>query len=181
MQRSTEWKRRPLWTSVGCFTLCITSITLAHATMTSDQTGDDGSTENTTPGETETRFEPWMFVSVPQHGVASLQDVMTEGTEAFEAFMSVGEPLDSYSPIDMLGTNQNANNGAVVMYFLPQNCLGDYDSDGAVTAFDLPYFIEYYVAEDPEADLTRDGQVDVRDQVLFVELTNHACYDAWGW
>lgn len=169
---------------VGAIYSALTTLALISAGSSAhyfSDTSDGSNSEDTGSNGYETRFEPWMFVSVPQHGIVPLQDVMDEASEAFHAFMDIGEPLDSYQPVDMLGTNQNAHNGAVVVYILPLNCLGDYNGDHVVNTYDLSYFIEYYVNQDPEADLTRDGRVDLRDQTLFVALTSLPCYDAWGW
>jgi hypothetical protein len=180
MPYQLDWGRAGMGAS--CYALATLALIAAGSSAhyfsdtSSDPDSDQGS-NNTY----ETRFEPWMFVSVPRHGIVPLQDAMDEGSDAFHAFMSVGEPLDSYRPIDMLGINQNAHNGAVVVFMLPLNCLGDYNGDHVVNTYDLAYFIEYYVNEDPAADLTRDGYVDLRDQTLFIALNTLPCYDAWGW
>ena len=169
MQSFAEWIRRPLWVSVSGLSLSISGTTVAHASWISDHTGDQGTNVDTGTTGSETRYEQWQYVSIPQFGIASVQEALTEGTAANEAFESVGEPI------------QNNNNGAVVVYMLPLRCLGDYNADNVVNLYDMPYFIDYYLAQDPAGDLTRDGLVDIRDQILFIELTAHLCYDAWGW
>tara|TARA_E500000318_G_scaffold8683_1_gene7922 strand:- start:42457 stop:43002 length:546 start_codon:yes stop_codon:yes gene_type:complete len=181
MQSFAEWIRRPLWVSVSGLSLSISGTTVAHASWISDHTGDQGTNVDTGTTGSETRYEQWQYVSIPQFGIASVQEALTEGTAANEAFESVGEPIESYEPQSLLGTIQNNNNGAVVVYMLPLRCLGDYNADNVVNLYDMPYFIDYYLAQDPAGDLTRDGLVDIRDQILFIELTAHLCYDAWGW
>ena len=109
-----------------------------------------------------------------------MQDVREEGSLANLAFQDVGEPIEFYEPIPMLGTTPNVNNGAVVIHMLPQRCLGDYNSDGIVNLYDAPYFIEAYLAMDLSADLSRDGAIDVRDQMTFMLLNTMPCVSAWG-
>ena len=63
---------------------------------------------------------------------------------------------------------------------LPARCLGDFNNDGVVNLYDTALFVELYLAEDPRADLTFDGVVDILDQMAFILLTTMPCIDYWS-
>ncbi|MBO6739516.1 MAG: hypothetical protein JJ916_06630 [Phycisphaerales bacterium] len=179
MAKCMEWICRPSWACVAALCVLLNPTSSVQVANASDQTNDNGS-DSGNDQDPGTRYEQWMFVSVPLYGIASMQEVLEEGSPANLAFLSVGEPIESYEPVPMLGTTQTVHNGAVVIHMLPQRCLGDYNDDGVVNLYDAPYFIDAYVSMDMSADLSRDGAIDVRDQMTFMLLNTMPCASAWG-
>ena len=170
-----------LWGRVSC--CAIASIALSstsHAmSFSSDTGGGDNTTSDVDSGDPEVRQESWVYVSIPRYGFATLQDVLDYGSPANIAMLEVGEPIESYEPVSVHGPTANTNNAALVFLMLPERCLGDFNNDGAVDLYDATLFTIAFINHDLSADLTRDGRIDIRDQILFVTLATLPCYSAW--
>jgi hypothetical protein len=155
------------------------ALALSDPESGSSDDGSDGGDSGSNSGGPGDRQESWVFVSLPRYGLAPLQEVTEPGSPANTAWSLIGEPLDFYQQIPMNAPFANENNGAIVVLMLPERCMGDYNSDGAVDLYDLIVFAEAYIAMDPIADLTRDQRIDVRDQILFFQLATMPCVSAW--
>lgn len=125
------------------------------------------------------RQEQWLYVSLPTFGNFTLQEVLEEGTEGWQAFQTIGKPLDEFEPVPMHAPIASTSNNAIVVYMLPEHCLGDFNDDGSVDAQDSPYFMAAYMRLDLAADLNRNGFVEVFDQLTFVQLLTVGCVTAW--
>jgi len=132
---------------------------------------DNPSGSNSWTSDTEERQEQWIFVSVTDFGVAPLQEVLREGSDANRAWLRVGKPIESYEPVSMHAPVPNDNNGAVTVLMLPMHSLGDFNNDGRIDMNDLVPFMDAYHQQDAAADLTQDGLVDLYDQLLFIEFS----------
>ena len=164
----------------SCVCAIVASQTLCYADAQSSSSDDDGSSgDGSWAGEPGDRQEAWIFVSIPRYGVVPLQELQDQNTSAYLAWLDVGEPIESYEPVAMHSLVANDNNGAVVVLMLPERCLGDFNNDGRVDLYDAPAFVEAFLREDPRADLTRDGWFDIRDQILFLQLTTIPCVNGW--
>lgn len=170
-----------LWGRISC--CAIASIVLSSAchamSLMSDTGGDGNNTSDVDSDDPEVRQESWVYVSIPRFGFAPLQDVLEYGSPANIAMLDVGEPIESYEPVPVHGPTANTNNAALVFLMLPERCLGDFNYDGVVDLYDATLFTIAFVNQDPSADLTRDGRIDIRDQILFVTLATLPCYSAW--
>lgn len=147
-----------------------------------DDHGDDSLIHDETGSwvdEFDSRPESWVYIRLPRFGIASLQDVVTVGTPAHDAWLNIGEPLEAYEPIAIFTDTANNNNGAITMLMLPERCLGDFDGDGSVGWSDALLFTQFFLNGHQAADLTGDGFVDIRDQILFLHLATVPCVDAW--
>jgi len=119
--------------------------------------------------------ESWVFVSVPEVGVFSLREVLEIGTPGWQAFMDHGLPLDGYEPINVFSAGPSQSNAGVVVLMPEQHCLGDFNGDDVITNDDMVLFADAYFANDPAADLTGNGTIDIYDQFLFISLISMGC------
>lgn len=167
---------------VLCTSVCAIATSLAFSS--DEQTTEPSETTDTTEdgawadglGE---RQEAWIFISIPRYGIVSLQELHDQSTAAYTAWLDVGEPLESYQPVALHTNMANNNNGGIELLMLPERCLGDFNADGLVDLYDIPAFLDAYLRQDPSADLTRDGAFDIRDQILFLELSTMPCVNGW--
>lgn len=145
----------------------------------SNQGSQDGQNGSSSSGDPQVRQEHWEYVRIPRFGIASLQRVLEVGSSANLAFLDVGEPIENYQPVALHAPIASVNNGAAVVYMLPERCLGDYNNNGYIDLEDVATFAYAYFSGDIAADLSGDGQIDVRDQILFLHLATIPCYSAW--
>ncbi len=59
------------------------------------------------------------------------------------------------------------DSGSAYVYIAIDLCEGGFEPDGDVDGSDLAFFMGIYTSEDPQADLTNDGQVDEDDIAAF--------------
>ena len=172
--------RNRLFERVTCTVLASLALSPAcHAfPLLIEGAGDDGSSDASS-NDPEVRYESWMYVSIPRFGIASLQDTLEPGTAANIAMLDVGEPIEQYEPVAVHGPTPSVNNAALAILMLPERCLGDYNDDGNVDLYDAPFFTIAFLDQDRAADLTRDGIIDIRDQMVFVALATLPCQNAW--
>lgn len=156
------------------------SISVSHADVTDYMGGSDTDSNNDGLPDTDVDYPSWIFLSLPGYGIASLQNVATDGTPAREAFIDIGEPLSSYVPTPVFASFQSAADGAIAIFMLPERCLGDFNNDGVVNLYDAPLFVDAYLSMDLSADLSRDGRIDARDHMTFMLLLTMPCVSAWG-
>lgn len=130
-------------------------------------------------GDLQYRQEPWEFVSIPRFGIAPLQEVLEVGSAANLAWLSVGEPIDRYLSVPLYAPHASVNNGASLVYMLPERCLGDLNNNGHIDFDDAILFAIAYLNGDRAADLSGDGFIDIRDQILFLHLATIPCFSAW--
>lgn len=128
----------------------------------------------------EWAHEPWCFIRIPGLGVAPLSEALTPGSVAHGAMLVVGAPLEAYEPVSVFSVAPDAHNAGVLIYVLGRRCLGDFNGDGRVDVYDAGLFMEAYLREAPEADLSLDGVIDARDQMVFMLLSSMPCVDAWS-
>lgn len=179
MREVLDLVSRPRWAAT--ILACLMGATIGANAMISDQNnGSNPDTDTDQPDDPEIRFEDWVFVSIPDFGIVPMQDAMDPSSESNLAMMLHGAPFEAYEPVSVHATNQDRNNGAVLIYMLPQRCLGDFNSDGIVNLYDTALFVELFLAGDLRADLTFDGVVDVLDQMAFILLTTMPCVDYWS-
>ncbi len=150
--------------------------------LTDDNTGQNGSDiqhGSDDAGNPSDRQAQWIYVSIPRHGIATLQSVLEPGSRANIAWLDVGEPFESYTQVPLIAPNPNIHSGASVLLILPERCLGDFNNNGGIDLDDVAIFTVAYINQDPIADLSRDGQVDLRDQIVFLQLATIPCHSAW--
>lgn len=166
-----------------CIALIASAVSLGqgfdeHAQHDPAPAGSDGNNnaDADAPGE---RQESWIFVQIPRYGLASLQSVLEDGSPANLAWQAIGQPIELYQPVPMLAPTANENNGAISVLMLPERCLGDFDWDGSVGWNDAVLFTQIFLNGHDAADLSGDGVLDIRDQILFLHLSTVPCVDGW--
>jgi len=140
-----------------------------------DPTGERVEHSQSTTPDTQGFIEPWMYVSVPENGTYTLRDVLEEGTDGWNAFMSYGLSIDAYEPISIFTTQSPTNYNGIVVLVPQEDCLGDFNNDDVVDELDIILFAQAYAQGDAAADLTNDGVVDVQDHMLFIQLASMGC------
>lgn len=136
----------------------------------SPDSGDELNTDNT-----EEYSEVWAYIYFPNSGLFPLRSLNDSSSQGWQAYMSYGLPLSSYEPITMMTINPTRTNNGVVVLMPVVSCIGDFDGDGDVNAGDITLFALAYAAGDPSADLTGDGEIDIWDQLFFLELASAGC------
>ncbi len=138
----------------------------------SDEDLSDGSYS---PGQAEDYIESWLYMHIPDFGTFTLREVLEEGTLGHDAFGTFGYPIEDFEPIELMTTNPTQNNNGIVVYMLAEHCLGDFNDDGTVNIGDLSLFTIAYSEGDLIADLTGNGEVDIFDQIFFIQLLSMGC------
>lgn len=55
------------------------------------------------------------------------------------------------------------------------DCLADWDADGSNDTIDFTSYLNDWVAKEPEADLNRDGKINTRDVMVWLNLWSFGC------
>ena len=160
--------------------LCLfASFSGMHAFASSNSNQDTHGSSGNDAGDPGMQQERWQYVEIPRFGIASMQQVLEVGSPANIAWLNIGEPIEHYQVVALQSPIANVNNGALVLYILPERCLGDFNNNGHIDLEDVVTFAIAYLNGEPAADVSGDGQIDVRDQILFLHLASIPCYSAW--
>lgn len=128
-----------------------------------------------TTDQIEVFSELWAFIYLPEMGLFPLGDLVNEGSSGWMAFTSFGLPISSFEPVSMVTINPTRTNLGLVVLMPAETCIGDFDGDGLVNAGDIMLFSQAYVSGDLSADLTGDGEVNIWDQIFFLQLVSVGC------